>query len=237
MPDRIKLDMHTHTQFSRDSRTSLEAFARRAAEAGLGAVCVSDHDTVAGGLRLASLDVPFRVIPGEEVTTRDGELIGLYLRRDVPPRLPADETADRIRDQGGLVYVPHPFSRNRLRHLHRRALDRLVERKLVDAVEVFNAREISGTSNARAVAFAVQHGLPGGVGSDAHRVAEVGRAYIEVADFATPAELLTVLGEGTIVGKLSGAVVHLRTWADVARKLARRTVWTLTSGTTPPRRP
>jgi len=83
----------------------------------------------------------------------------------------------------------------------------------------------------------VQHGLPGGVGSDAHRVPEVGRAYIEVADFATPAELLTVLGEGTIVGKLSGAVVHLRTWADVARKLARRTVWTLTSGTTPPRRP
>src|SRR5207245_1094772 len=125
--------MHTHTQFSRDSRTSLEAFARRAAEAGLGAVCVTDHDTAAGGLRLAALDPPFRVIPGEEGTTRDGELIGLYLRRDVPPRLPAEER--------------------------------------------------------------------------------------------------------TLARSTSEAVVHLRTWADVARKLARRTVWTLTSGTTPPRRP
>src|SRR3989442_8886898 len=113
--------MHTHRQFSRDSGTSLEAFARRAAEAGLGAVCVTDHDTAAGGLRLAALDPPFRVIPGEEVTTRDGELIGLYLRRDVPPPLPAYETAERIHGPGGPVYVPHPFSRNRLRHLHRRA--------------------------------------------------------------------------------------------------------------------
>src|SRR5207245_2182353 len=164
-----------------------------------------DHDTAAGGLRLGRMDVPFRVVAGEEVTTRDGEMVGLFLERDVPPGLSAEETAKRIRDQGGLVYIPHPFSRNRLRHLRRPALDRLVERKLVDAVEVFNAREISAASNARAVAFAVQHGLPGGIGSDAHRVPEVGRAYIEVADFATPAELLTVLGEGTIGGKLSGA--------------------------------
>src|SRR5437870_9794591 len=110
MADRIKLDMHTHTQFSRDSRTSREACARRAAEAGLGAVCVTDHDTAAGGLRLAALDPPFRVIPGEEVTTRDGELIGLYLRRDVPPRLPADETAERIRDQGGLSSFLIPYA-------------------------------------------------------------------------------------------------------------------------------
>jgi len=234
---RIKLDMHTHTQYSRDSRSGLDAFARRSAEAGLGAVCVTDHDTAAGGLRLAHMDVPFTVIPGEEVTTRDGELVGLFLQRDVPARLSAEETAKRIREQGGLVYVPHPFSRNRLRHLRQAALDRLVEAKLVDAIEIFNAREISAASNAHAAAFAVRHGLPGGVGSDAHRLAEIGRTYIEVAPFTTASELLAVLGEGTVVGRLSGAVVHLRTWADIARKLARQTVWTVRSVMTPPRRP
>jgi hypothetical protein len=234
---RIKLDMHMHTQYSRDSRSSLEAFARRAIETGLGAVCVTDHDTAAGGLRLAKMDVPFTVVPGEEVTTRDGEIVGLFLERDVPRGLAAEETAKRIRDQGGLVYIPHPFSRNRLRHLRRPALDRLVEQELVDAVEIFNAREITAASNAHAVAFAVQHGLPGGVGSDAHRLAEIGRAYIEVADFATPSELLAALREGTIVGKLSGAVVHLRTWSDIARKVGRRAASGLRLGMAPRRRP
>ncbi|HEX4743796.1 MAG TPA: PHP domain-containing protein [Candidatus Limnocylindria bacterium] len=217
---KIRLDMHTHTEYSPDSRTTLARFAAAAKAAGLGAVCVTDHNTVAGALRLREMDTGFRVVVGEEIYSLDGEIVGLFLEEAVPPHLPASETMDRIHAQGGLVYIPHPFSRNRLRHMKIEQLNALVDK--IDAVEVFNAREMSKTSNAKALAFAVAHAKPGGVGSDSHRRSELGRAYVEVADFTSPAELLEALRQGTVTGKLSGMFMHVRTWGDAATKVAIR---------------
>ncbi len=217
---KIRLDMHTHTEFSPDSRTRLARFALAAKAAGLGAVCVTDHNTVVGALRLREMDTGFRVVVGEEIYSLDGEIVGLFLEEAVPPHLPAAETMDRIHAQGGLVYIPHPFSRNRLRHLKVEQLNALIDR--IDAIEIFNAREMSKTSNAKALAFAVAHAKPGGVGSDSHRRSELGRAYVEIADFATPAELLEALRQGTVTGKLSGMAMHVRTWGDAATKVAVR---------------
>lgn len=212
--------MHTHTEHSPDSRTTLRGFALGVAKAGLDVVCVTDHDTVDGALRLREMGVPFRVVVGEEIRTRDGEIIGLFLERPVPRGLSAEETIARIRDQGGIVYVPHPFSRNRLHHIRREALERVVAQ--LDAVEVFNAREALAGDNRRAYGFASAYGLAHGAGSDAHRAGELGRAYVEVPDFATPQEFLAALRAGRVSGKLSGIGVHVATRYDTFRKWLSR---------------
>jgi predicted metal-dependent phosphoesterase TrpH len=225
--DRIRLDMHMHTEYSRDSRVALADFADLARTAQLGAVCVTDHDTIEGGLRLREMDTGLQVIVGEEITTADGELIGLYLETKVAPGQSAERTIELIHEQGGLAYVPHPFSRNRRRHLRRSALE-LVAAKL-DIVEVFNAREVASSSNVQALEFARAHDLPGGVGSDAHRPIEIGRAYVDVVHFATPQELVVALREGQVTGALSGIGIHVRTWVDIGRKFMRTRVARLRS--------
>jgi predicted metal-dependent phosphoesterase TrpH len=225
--DRIRLDMHMHTEYSRDSRVALADFAELARKAQLGAVCITDHDTIDGGLRLREMDTGLQVIVGEEITTAEGELVGLYLETKVAAGLTAEHTIDLIHDQGGLAYVPHPFSRNRRRHLRRSALERVAPK--LDIVEVFNAREVASSSNLLALEFARAHDLPGGVGSDSHRPIEIGRAYVDIAPFVTPQELLIALREGEVTGALSGIGIHVRTWVDIGRKFMRTRVARLRS--------
>src|SRR5919198_3083667 len=218
--DGLRLDMHMHTEYSRDSRVRLADFARLARGAGLAAICVTAHDPIEGALRLREMDTGLLVIVGEEITTGDGELVGLFLSKRVPPGMTAERTINLIHDQGGLAYVPHPFSRNRRRHLRKRILENVA--KKIDIIEVFNAREVATVSNVLALEFARTHDLPGGVGSDAHRRIEIGRAYVEVKPFAMPQELVVALREGKVTGTLSGVGIHVRTWVDIARKLLTR---------------
>src|SRR2546425_11676088 len=180
--------MHMHTEYSRDSRVLLADFAELARRAQLGAVCITDHDTIEGGLRLREMNTGLQVVVGEEITTADGELVGLYLERKIPPGHDAERTIAMIHEQGGLAYVPHPFSRNRRRHLRRTVLERLVP--MIDIIEVFNAREGSSSSNVRAFEFARAHDLAGGGGRDAHRRAGIRPAPVGGAPLATPHEPL-----------------------------------------------
>ena len=174
--------MHTHSEYSPDSRTPLAEQVRAIRSARLDVVCATDHNTIEGALRLRELADGFRVIVGEEISSRDGEIIGLFLEHPVPRDLSGEETVARIRDQGGLVTVPHPFSVNRRYHLRRPVLDRLRDR--IDAIEVFNAREAFGHENRSAAAYAREHAILGAAGSDAHRAAEIGNAFVELPDFA-----------------------------------------------------
>ncbi len=213
---RVKVDMHMHSERSPDSRLRPAVQARRIREVGLDVACATDHNTIEGGLRLRELADGFRVIVGEEILSRDGEIVGLFLERAVPRGLSAEETIDRIRDQGGVVVVPHPFSRNRMNHIRRPALERIAAR--VDAIEVFNAREAFTSDNLRAGAFAAEHGIARAVGSDAHRASEIGAAWLEMDDFDDRDGFVAALGTGTVRGSLSGVVVHLWTRWDVLRK-------------------
>ena len=220
---KIKVDMHTHSEYSPDSRTPLRSQAAAVKAAGLNVVCATDHNTIEGALRLRELADGFRVIVGEEVSSRDGEIIGLFLDKAVPRGLSAEETIARIHDQGGLVSVPHPFSRNRRFHLRRSALERVW--KDIDCIEVFNAREAFTQDNLRAAAFARDKGLPGAVGSDAHRASEIGRAWVEVEEFAGRDDFIAALREGSVIGKLTGNYIHVLTRFDVVRNWwARRRV-------------
>lgn len=213
---RIKVDMHMHSEVSPDSRMPAAVQARRIREVGLDVACATDHNSTLGGLRLREAADGFRVVVGSEILSRDGEIVGLFLEKDVPRGLSAEDTIARIRDQGGIVSVPHPFSRNRLGHIRRAALERVHDR--IDAIEVFNAREAFASDNARAAAFAAEHGIRGAVGSDSHRPAEIGAAWVEMDDFTDRDGFLASLGGGSVSGSLSGVLVHVWTRWDVFRK-------------------
>jgi predicted metal-dependent phosphoesterase TrpH len=213
---KLKVDMHTHSEYSPDSRTPLRVQAAAIKTAGLHVVCATDHNTVEGALRLRELADGFRVIVGEEVSTSDGEIIGLFIEKAIPRGLTAEETIKRIHDQGGLVSVPHPFSRNRRFHLRRSVLERVWQD--VDCIEVFNAREAFTQDNVRAAAFAKDKGLAGAVGSDAHRASEIGRAWVEVEEFAGRDDFIAALRQGSVIGKLTGNYIHVLTRLDVVRK-------------------
>ena len=214
--------MHTHSEYSPDSRTPIAVQAAALVAAGIDVVCATDHNTIEGALRLREqASDKLRVIVGEEVSSRDGEIIGLFLEKPIPRDLPAEETIARIHDQGGIVSVPHPFSRNRLYHLKAGALERV--HKQIDCIEVFNAREALMSDNRRADAYAKERGIPGAVGSDAHRASEIGRAWIEVDEFAGRDDFITALRSGEVHGRLTGQAIHLATRYDVFRKwLTRR---------------
>lgn len=195
---RLRVDLHSHTMWSGDCTTTPDEVAEAVVAAGIDVLCITDHATVAGAQRLAA-DLPCRVVVGEEVRTAAGELIGLFLDERLPPLLPARETAERIRAQGGLVYVPHPFDPLR-RCLREDELQALAADGLIDAVEVLNAKVGLPHLNHRAAAFATEAGLPGGAGSDAHVPEALGAAYVEMPDFDGPASFLAALGEARPVG-------------------------------------
>ncbi|HEV2250463.1 MAG TPA: PHP domain-containing protein [Candidatus Limnocylindria bacterium] len=213
--------MHTHCEYSPDSRTPISVQAIAIKAAGLDVVCATDHNTIEGALRLREQADGFRVVIGEEVSSRDGEIIGLFLEQAVPRGLSAEETIARIHEQGGLVSIPHPYSHNRLYRIKREALERVWP--TIDAIEVFNAREAIANDNRRALAFSVLHGIPGAVGSDAHRPWEIGRAYVEIPDFTGPADFIASLKNGEVTGRLAGPSIHFYTRYDTFRKwLGRR---------------
>ena len=162
--NRIRVAIHLHTHYSWDSNISPATLLAAAGRLGVDCVAITDHNDIDGALEAQSLG-DLRVIVGEEVSTADGHLIGLFLQRRVPPGMSAEDTCDQIRAQGGVVLAPHPFSTlaaNSLKDAVWRLRDRL------DAVEVFNAQNPLSWEDAQAATFARQSGLPGYVGMDAH---------------------------------------------------------------------
>lgn len=193
----IRVDCHLHTVESGDAVTTVEQLAQRVDACGLDVVCVTEHNHIAE-YDLSKL-VGARVIVGEEIRTRSGELIGLFLRERVPYVLPAEEVVARIRSQGGIVCAPHPY--DPLRGGVGDRLPSLCEAGLIDAVEVFNAKIEDQSVNAAAAVTAQRFGLPGTAGSDAHDPAGIGAAYLEMPDFDGPREFLEALRSAVVHGE------------------------------------
>jgi hypothetical protein len=184
--------------WSGDSTTTPDELAEAVEETRLDVLCITDHNAVKGAQELAGR-LPCRVVVGEELRTHAGEIIGLFLTERVPFGVSPLEAARMIRDQGGVVYVPHPFDALR-RNLAEAALVELAEAGMLDAIEVLNAKTALSHLNERAAAFAAEHGLPGGAGSDAHVPDALGAAYVEMPDFDGPADFLAKLPLGRVVG-------------------------------------
>jgi predicted metal-dependent phosphoesterase TrpH len=178
-PLRSLADLHVHTSASFDSLSRPENVGRAAAERGLTYLAITDHDRLDVALRLRD-DPPegLEIIVGQEVRTSAGDLIALYIERPIPVGLAPAEAAARIREQGGVVGLAHPFDRFRQgagRSGWEAELEAVVP--LLDYVETWNARLMVGNGNRRAAEFAHTHQLPGVAVSDAHTILEVGVAY------------------------------------------------------------
>ncbi len=106
---RLRVDLHSHTWYSHDSLLKPEHFVEACLRKGINCIAVTDHNEVDGAKAVARI-APFKVIVGEEIRTRDGEISGLFLKERIPPNLTAHETIRQIRRQKGLVYIPHPFA-------------------------------------------------------------------------------------------------------------------------------
>jgi predicted metal-dependent phosphoesterase TrpH len=197
-PGWVRVDLHSHTMWSGDSTTTAEELEEAVLATGLDVVCITDHNAVKGAQELAGR-LPCRVVVGEELRTHAGEIIGLFLTERVPFGVSPLEAARLIRDQGGVVYVPHPFDALR-RNLAEASMLELTEAGMVDAIEVLNAKTALSHLNDRAAAFAAEHGLPGGAGSDAHVPDALGAAYVEMPDFDGPADFMAKLPLGRVVG-------------------------------------
>ena len=199
----IEVDLHMHTDHSYDCATPVEALLAAARDRGLGAIAVTDHNEVSGAFEAAekAADYGVKVIVGEEVKTAEqGEVIGLFLSERIPKGLTLQETIARIKAQGGLVYVPHPFDRLHSIPDYEHLLAVLDD---IDALEIFNPRVALPAFNEEAVRFASKYGIVGGAGSDSHVAQGLGSVRIRMRDFDGPEEFLESLRQADIIGRPS----------------------------------
>jgi len=209
----IKADLHIHTCYSIDCLTPLERIVARCLELGIDCVAVADHNTIAGALKLRQI-APFRVIVAEEIATTAGEVMGLFLSEGIRQGLSAQETISRIRNQGGLVAIPHPFGRSLFRRDN--VLTSMEILSKVDIIEAFNSRTPFSSSIRSAATLTKEQGKAASAGSDAHTLGEIGRAYVEMPEFHGPDDFLNSLAQGQIFGQKSSYLAHLAsTWAKI----------------------
>jgi len=195
----IVADLHMHTSWSFDCAVDPLELIDHAESEGLGAIAITDHNVFGGALETVDLarDRELFVIPGEEIKTDEqGEVIGLFLEREIPRGMPFADTVAAIREQGGLVYVPHPFDRMHTvpdaATLHRHLAD-------VDVFEVYNARLLFEAHNDEALRFARKYDLTMGAGSDAHVLQGVGTGALRMRAFRDPEEFLISLNSAEIL--------------------------------------
>jgi hypothetical protein len=214
----LRLDLHNHTCYSADGLMSPAALLEAARANGIHCLAVTDHNTVRGALEavaLAEADITLpRVVPGVELTTEDGEIIGLYVWEDIPSGLTLLESVTRIRGQGGLVYLPHPYALFRRGAISRAQRARAAE--LCDIVEVVNGRALGPDAARKARRLARKVGRPAGAGSDAHHEGEVGTAYVTVEAYPSRDILVQLVTDGMIDHTLS-AREYVANWGMQVR--------------------
>lgn len=227
----MRIDLHCHTEASFDCVTPISRVLARCREKEIVVQAITDHNLIWAAERLKELslseadgDIPNpTIIVGEEVSTNEGEIIGLYLRDRVPAGLSPEESIARIKDQGGLVLLPHGFDPLKRKRLRPTALARVAD--AIDIVETFNTRVSRPRWNQTANDWAVAHEALKAAGSDAHTLADIGSAWVEtpLRPIEGPEDLLAALRVGTVVGEWTHPLFAFayKMW-DFGYQLAKR---------------
>ena len=217
-PYHLRTEFHCHTIFSKDSLTQPVKLIETCKRKGIDRVVVTDHNSIEGALRCKEID-PERVIIGEEIMTTQGELLVAYLSEEIPAGLPPMDVITQLREQGAFISVSHPFDTHRSGHWDEANLLKILP--YVDAIETFNSRCMLPRFNFRAQDFAVEQGVLGTYGSDAHAAFELGRGNLLLPTFDDSATLKEALKEAIVPKIILGTpFVHFTSrWAVWWKKL------------------
>ena len=213
----MKIDLHCHTRYSIDSIIKPKDLVKKSGKAGV-IPAITDHNTIDAHREFRELGAQF--IPGEEIRTDRGDLIGLYLTENIPRKAPFAEALDIIHSQGGIAYLPHMYDKSR-----KGVIPASEETKKIDLVEVFNSRCPVQDFNRKASEFAKQNSKTGLCGSDSHFLFEFGTTYNEVPEFdiASPKEFLKAVRSAKLVTKKATIFVRgTTTMVALTKKLLRR---------------
>ena len=189
-----------------DCTTPLEEIIKACQRKGLNCIALADHGTIEGAVKLQEL-APFKVIIAEEILTTNGEIMGMFLTRQVPSGLSMKESIRLIKEQGGLLCAQHPFDKVRPDSLNAEVMEQIALE--IDLVEIFNARNPLRNSSVLAAKFAREHNLPGCAGSDAHSAYEIGVTYVELPEFKGAEDFLQALRQGKITGRRTSPIGRL----------------------------
>ena len=211
----LRVEFHCHTIYSKDSLTRPENLIDACRKKGIDRVIITDHNTILGAQKAQEIDSE-RVIIGEEIMTTQGEILAAFVQEGIPSGLEPREVIDELRRQEAFISVSHPF--DNLREGHWETGELLEILPLVDAIEVFNARNLRKETNQQAREFAEQHNIAGTVGSDAHTAFELGTALLLLPEFSNSDDLRGVIRSAQPLGKASPAWVHLASRYAVFRK-------------------
>ncbi len=172
----MKCDLHCHTSYSYDSTTPPKEMVEAAIKKGIDCLAITDHSEIKGALEAIghAKRKSILIIPGIEIKSKEGDILGLNIEKIIPNGLSTEETVKRIKEGGGIAIIPHPFGwfcsfKRDLKEIS----------KEIDGIEILNA-SIFGPGNKKALAFVQKFNLPFTAGSDAHNLNLVGRAYLEI---------------------------------------------------------
>lgn len=171
----MKCDLHIHSHYSYDSNSSIKEIIDTAIKKGIDCIAITDHNKIQGALEAIEYAKakPILIIPAIEVKSRDGDIIALNVRKEIEKSLSTEKTIEKIKEQGGLAIIAHPFGDG---HAFKKDLKDFINK--VDAIEVFNASIFTG--NKKAKEFVKKHNLAFIAGSDAHEPKFIGRTYLEI---------------------------------------------------------
>lgn len=196
----LAIDLHTHSEGSPDGSLDLSDYRHMLAKGSLDYIAVTDHNTIETAQKLQH-ELGERVIVGQEIDTKEGEIIGLYLTKHVPAHKGAKATVHAIKKQGGLVYIPHPFETVR-KGINLETLDEIADD--VDIIETHNGRAMFQNMSDQATAWARLHEVATAASSDAHGKIGWGRTYSNISDVPTKDNLVGLLRHATLQREFVG---------------------------------
>lgn len=211
----LKIDFHCHTKYSYDSDTELGDIVEQCKKTGINKIAITDHGTIEGALEMQKM-APDLVIIGEEIRSTGGDIIGLFLKEVISEGLTPRQTAEAIKKQGGLVYVPHPFETIRS-GIGKKGLGEIED--LIDIVEVFNGKTFWPPLNRRAYTWAKGHKKIMAAGSDSHQPQTIGAVFNEVSDFDGSNDLLQKLKNVKRTEQFLGFKVYVRSMISLIKSI------------------
>jgi predicted metal-dependent phosphoesterase TrpH len=205
MSKQYKIDLHTHSIISQDGGITRDQYAYLLKKEILDCIAITDHNETKFAINLAK-EYGKKIIVGEEISTSEGEMTALFLQKTITKGLTAKETAKKIHEQDGLVYIPHPFEifRNGLK---KKTLDAIISE--IDIIEVFNARAKWRGKSGQALSFAQKYNLAQAASSDSHCLQGMGSSFSIISEIPTRNSLINLLTKGQLRKKFAPAFTYL----------------------------